>query len=271
MAEMVHGMVCSCAHRRVLIVGELHGTNETPDLVASLVKEVAASRSVRLGLEISVSEADAICAYLNSPGRPQDVANLLKGQFWSGSGIRDGRSSFAMLRLIEHMRVLRAHGLDVDVFEMQPDYSDSAAIQKDGGYLVAKESGMAQSIRRTLGHGKPDLLVIALMGNFHARYDEAATRNDVAHGSVVERLADISPYVVLPSASQTSAWNCQSDGCGVHSTNHAAPSMQLLLSLSLASHGRAGPTVVTLALDKQTASMPVVRAASDDGAPSAAH
>lgn len=250
-AQAAEAIVCTVTDRSLLVVGEIHGSNETPDLLASLVKDALANRPVRLGLEMQRSGQAALDTYLRSTGSAADQAWLLNSPPWS---LRDGRSSTAMLRLIDTVRALRAAGNKVDVFAMEPDYGDQAAIASAGGMQKFKESGMAQSIQQAMRKGDSRQLVIALMGNFHSRYD--GDHPPELGLSVVECLAGHRPYVVFPFARTTKAWNCQQDGCAVHSyTSTEVPKGNLPLFVIDAEKPK-GPTVVKLWLPKMTAALP---------------
>lgn len=247
-------VICACVSRRLLIVGEIHGSNETLALVFALAKKALVTRSVRLGLEIPVTEQASIETYLRSSGEPADRTKLLTGPFWNQ--MRDGRSSQAMLQVIESVRTSKAAGADVDIFAMEPDYGSQMDAVKRDGFMNVKESGMAQSIRAAMDHGKPSQLVIALMGNFHARDNAVDLFKGSPDGSVTERLASLSPYVVLPFARIAATWNCTDKGCGVHSTIISqAPKGPLPILVTEVSKP-SGPTVVMLWLTSLTASLP---------------
>jgi hypothetical protein len=257
-AQAIRAIVCASASRRVVIVGEIHGSNEVPALVGALVKSVAAtSRPVRLGLEMQASEQGALETYLHSSGTAADRAQLLRRPFWS---MRDGRSSRAMLRLIDGVRALRERGADVDAFAMEPDYGDSAAMARAGGMMVVKEAGMAQAVRGTLVNPQAQTLVIALMGNFHARYGKDSPVGSAPTPSLTERLADVAPYVVLPFARQGNTWNCQSDGCKVHAFSSSHGPKGRLPRFVDGITTPSGPSVVELWLQKMTPALPALPA-----------
>ncbi|MGC1548920.1 MAG: hypothetical protein WA777_10360 [Rhodanobacter sp.] len=262
LATKLQAIVCTCAKRRLLIVGENHGTNETPDLVASLAKDAVAGRPVRLGLEMPADEQPALQTYIRSSGNATDRAKLLQGSFWAS---RDGRSSVAWLRLIESVRVLRTAGDDVDLFAMEPDYPDQATIEKQGGGLAFKEAGMAKSIRSALDNGTPNQLVIALMGNFHPRYGNAYPFAPAPGVSVTERLLPVSPYVLIPLARQTSAWNRMSDGFGVHSGTSTHAPKEPLPRLVTVIDKPGSPTVALLWLNTMTPAPPATASDQDGG------
>src|ERR1051326_1106924 len=85
----------------VLLLGEMHGTEESPafvDRAACLAHK--AGQPVTVALEIPVQEEPLISAYLSSQGGEKDRAALLRGSFWADP-YQDGRRSKAMLGLIE--------------------------------------------------------------------------------------------------------------------------------------------------------------------------
>jgi hypothetical protein len=243
-------------HRRLVIVGEVRGTNETPALVVSLLRHAAASRPVRLGLEMPSQMNAVLRGYLRSAGSGADRAALLRQPFWSS---QDGRSSAAMFGLIDVARVLHAQGRDVGVFAMEPVYPDEVDAAKVGGYLKVKEAGMAAAIRQELGKAASHRLVIALMGNYHARDSRVPMFKGVPGGSVTEQLDAFSPYVVLPFAAHGQSWNCTADGCGVHASGSSGAPTGRLPQLVPQRPSRGGSTVVELWLAHFTASLPAGR------------
>jgi hypothetical protein len=68
------------ASRDVLLVGEVHGTAESPGFVAETAcAALAGGRSVTVALEISVAEQARLDAFLASPGGATDRAAVLAG------------------------------------------------------------------------------------------------------------------------------------------------------------------------------------------------
>ncbi len=100
----------------VLLLGELHGTREIPAFVGTLGCHVAsAGVPVVVGLELPHEEQRALRRYLKSRGDQEARAALTEGGFWRRP-YQDGRSSEAIVALVERLRVLRAQGLSVSVF-----------------------------------------------------------------------------------------------------------------------------------------------------------
>ena len=97
---------------RLLILGEFHGTRETPLLVRELMEAYAADGTpVRLALELPTDENAALATYLVSSGTAKARAALRGTPYWSvRSRMHDGRRSKDMLDLIEAARALRTRG-----------------------------------------------------------------------------------------------------------------------------------------------------------------
>ncbi|WP_223642276.1 hypothetical protein [Corallococcus sp. EGB] len=100
----------------VLLLGELHGTQEVPRFIAqSVCQLVTAGMPVTVGLELPVENEERIHAFLQSPGGEVDWLKLMEAPFWR-SPYPDGRGSEAVANMLEQLRQLRAQGLDVAVF-----------------------------------------------------------------------------------------------------------------------------------------------------------
>ena len=97
---------------RLLVLGEFHGTRETPLLIRELVEAYAADGApVRLALELPTDENAALATYMASAGTAEARAVLHGTNYWNvRSRMHDGRRSEDMLDLIEAARVLRTPG-----------------------------------------------------------------------------------------------------------------------------------------------------------------
>jgi hypothetical protein len=145
----------------LLLLGELHGTAEIPGFVGNLVCEASLSGSeVQVGLEIPTEEQLRIDSFLASTGSPQDRQALLEGDFWRRS-LQDGRSSRAMIDLLDSIRRLRASGARINVFSF-----DVATRVPD------RDGEMAKKIM-TVHAQAPSSLFILLTGNLHAMKQKA--------------------------------------------------------------------------------------------------
>lgn len=142
----------------LVMLGEVHGTREVPKFVGDASCQAALTETpVSVGLQIPEDERDFVTAYLNSEGTPQDMAELVDSLFWVRP-YQDGRSSVAMAELIERLRQLRSHGLDVLVF-----LYDHSGVQGE-----EREQAMAETIEAEV-RNHPERAFLVLSGNVHNR------------------------------------------------------------------------------------------------------
>lgn len=140
----------------IVIVGEIHGTNEVPEWVAEVASELLeGGLAVTLALEIEREEAERIGEFVDSSGADADRAALLAGPFWS-SGYQDGRRSAAQMELLDRVRRFRAAGHRIEVALL-----DSAAVRG----TRERPEHMARSLLAT----PADRVVLAVVGNVHSR------------------------------------------------------------------------------------------------------
>ena len=142
---------------RFILLGEMHGTTEAPALFRDLVCAAAAGkRPVVVGVERSTREQAAIDAFMRADGHAAAVDALLAERGWGGF---DGRSSRAMLALLEALRTLKLEGRISEVVALdgsRPDDPDAA-----------REQRMASALIAAVGR-HPNAVVVALTGNVHA-------------------------------------------------------------------------------------------------------
>src|SRR5271157_1838404 len=90
---------------RFLIVGEMHGSAEAPAIFADLVcAALASKRPIVVGVERSTAEQGAIDAFLTGENHEAATRAFLSHKGWHTF---DGRSSRAMLEMLESLRALR--------------------------------------------------------------------------------------------------------------------------------------------------------------------
>ena len=184
----------------------MHGSLEKPALISALACSLSRWRKVAVGLEIPSAEQPRIDAYLASRGTTRDEVALIAGEFWQRGW--DGRSSTAMLRLIEDVRRLKHRGAPVDVF----------AFDDQPGTDLQRDVAIAGAIRR-FHEAHRDTQVVALMGNIHA----AQAPMVIAGQTIVPSghlLADLRPVSIVVAYPQGTIWACMPD-CGVHAVNAA--------------------------------------------------
>jgi hypothetical protein len=190
----------------LVMLGELHGTQQIPAFVADLACQGAVRElAVRVGLEIPRSEDEALAAYLTGSGAAADRAALLDAEHWQRPD-QDGRSSEAILALIDRVRALRQGGLDVDLFAF--DASSWADWNERDAAMAARILGRATA--------EPEALVLTLSGNLHNRTVQGLPwdPNAVPMGVLVQRARPDGISLDVRHAGGT-AWICQQEGCGV--------------------------------------------------------
>ena len=146
-----------------ILVGEQLGTREVPAAVGNMACELAqVGRSVLLGLSMPRTEQQALDAYVRSEGQYEDVEALLSGSFWRQVP-RDGRSSRALVVLLERVRRWRAGGLDI-----QPIAYDAPDTKGN-----TREEAMTELLLKHR-RANPQATLLVLGGNYHVRSQDGA-------------------------------------------------------------------------------------------------
>ncbi|MGE8225071.1 MAG: hypothetical protein ACN6RK_04705 [Stenotrophomonas sp.] len=182
----------------LLLIGEIHGTNEAPALIGDLACTSAKARkNLIVAPKIPMHEHASINQFLMSVGTNAYQTALLTGRFWARE-MQDGRSSRAILKLLHRLRALRAESASVRVLAI------------DDGMAGERDVNMATSIRAMRSEGTK---VIVLLGNVHA--SRAKEQRSVPEyeppGYLMKDLALHSEYVGGPTGN---AWICAPE-CGV--------------------------------------------------------
>lgn len=182
----------------LLLVGEVHGTNEAPALVGDLACASAKSgNAVVVALEVPIEEQARLDRFLTSDGTDADQKALLNSEFWTRQP-QDGRSSAAMLKLLHQLRTLRAEGAQISVLAV------------DDGMAGSRDAGMAMRIRAAHSGGTA---VIALLGNVHAsRKKGHQGMPDYEPAGYL--LSDRNPHSIYVRGPAGTAWVCVPE-CGV--------------------------------------------------------
>jgi hypothetical protein len=142
----------------VVLVGEMHGTEQSPRLVSDLVcSALDRGLSVTVALEIPKEEEAHVTAYLDSDGGEQARASLLSGPFWTDD-YQDGRRSEAELGLIDSLRRYRKAGLPLKVALLDRRERTTGA---------ARDAFMASRLADAAAASPRDF-VVSLTGNLHS-------------------------------------------------------------------------------------------------------
>jgi hypothetical protein len=114
--EPVMGMEQVLTPGGVLLLGELPGTQEIPAFAGKLACYVAsAGVPVMVGLELPHEEQAPLYRYLNSDGGSQARLDLTESAIWRRPQ-QDGRTSEAIVALLDQIRTWRAQKLPISAF-----------------------------------------------------------------------------------------------------------------------------------------------------------
>lgn len=206
---------------RAIVVGEVHGTTETPAFVGQVVCGLLKSgRPVILALERDGSEQVALNRYLASAGLPADVKALTGNGAWA-EPMQDGRNSRAMLALIEQVRQWKQAGQRVGLLAMQMEYhqivprepKQVSFTEADGARLaLLNDRAMADKTWVTLT-ANPGYTVVALAGNTHTALGSKQRARYEASPSFADLLAETSPvHVIGLTTTGGTTWVARPDG-----------------------------------------------------------
>jgi len=184
---------------RFVLVGEMHGTNETPAVFADLVCSAGETKRAVIAA-VEFRDQEALDRFLDSKNAEISVKELLSKDEWKGI---DGRASRAMVAMLERLRSLKAQHL----------VSRVIAFSASGESAAQDEEVMASALLRASAHN-PDAVVIVLAGNFHVAKKELAEVGSYRPmGSFLPPAQTVS---LLVTDRGGDAWNCQDGSCGPH-------------------------------------------------------
>ena len=188
---------------RLVVLGEYHGTAETPLLVAELMERYSRdTAAVRLALELPMSENVALARYLRSDGGADARETLRTSPFWAVKDDQhDGRRSRDMLALIEAVRVLRAQGRDVGVAGYDEETDTSARNDQ-------RDAAMATHLRQQFNALPADARMLVLTGNVHAMRTRSADAPPEMQKTMAAYLLDLPLYSVRLEALRGHFWAC---------------------------------------------------------------
>lgn len=196
---------------KYVVLGEIHGTVESPAIFADAVCQSAAHGPVTVALELPETDRASLDAFLASDGSPEARAAFLGLPTWNAP-MKDGRTSEAFMAMIERLRTLVQAGRVRSVVPFQPVFGP------DNGFSSARyEQRMADLIVR---ESSPDGRTLVLVGNSHARLTEVNFR-DESYLPMAAHLPSDTTVTLYIVGNGGSSWNCQrgSDGeiaCAEH-------------------------------------------------------
>ena len=203
---------------RLILIGELHGTRQVPELVAQIVRAYSEQGPVLLGLEIPNAEQEAFEHFLLSDGGTQAKSALLSGAFWQVRDMQhDGRRNYAVVELVETMRRLKSTGRAVDI--VLYDGPSSQTISS-----MERDKAMADRIRRAFA-AMPAGRFVTVSGNVHAMTERPSYAPAEMQTSMGSYLKDLDPFSVDISAAVGESWACMKS-CGPIAVHSRAPISQ---------------------------------------------
>ncbi|MGZ3447151.1 MAG: hypothetical protein ACXU88_15815 [Myxococcaceae bacterium] len=203
------------AARRLIVLGEVHGTQQAPEFVGALAcRSASQGFPLAIGFELPQQDNPVLERYLASEGTPEDRQRYLGTDAWRRDW-HDGRSSVAMLALIDQVRALRKAGAEVGLFGVD-DRSRTGDV---------RDAAMAEFIdverRRML-----DRAMIVLVGNLHAQTTPGkVTAGYLPLGARLETYG-LRPVSLLMAYDSGTAWLCTLQehlGCGVQQVRQWPP------------------------------------------------
>lgn len=200
-----HEVLWTPEHRFVF-VGEIHGTAEAPAAFAQLVCAASEQGPVTVALELPVEMQPELDAFLDAPDATTAAGTLTPTLFGDVSKA-DGRTSLAMVEMMQTIRSLKAEGRDVTIRAFQPSVPRPAGF--DQNYY---ELHMAVELARAAIE-RPESRVLVLVGNIHAsktRFERFDLMPAAAHLPPKETVS----LNVAQQGGQ--AWSCQAEGCRVY-------------------------------------------------------
>ncbi|WNG60896.1 ChaN family lipoprotein [Archangium gephyra] len=194
----------------VMLLGELHGTQEVARFVAQGACQTASNGTpVTVGLELPVENQQRVATFIRSAGSEDDWLKLMEAPFWRNP-YQDGRSSEAMANLLEQLRQLRAQGLDVDAF----------VFDHPGLKGQEHEDAMAATVLSRVRQA-PGRFFLVMTGNIHARSIIGLPWDNIYRPMGVLLSGKVESLLSLDMAYNSgSAWICAVEGgaqveCGV--------------------------------------------------------
>ncbi|MBU8896365.1 hypothetical protein DRW03_27575 [Corallococcus sp. H22C18031201] len=189
----------------VLLLGELHGTQEVPRFIAQAACQVAsAGVKVSVGLELPVENEGRMETFLASQGEEEDWLNLMDAGFWR-SPYPDGRGSEAVANMLEQLRLLRAQGLDVKVFVYDHPKLNGQA----------REDALTATVMERVKHDA-DRFHLVVSGNVHSRREAGLPWDESYRPMGLLLKEKLKGVVSLDMAYDSgTAWICAVDHSGV--------------------------------------------------------
>ena len=191
---------------KIIIVGEIHGMKEPPELAAALIcHSLNMEYKTTLALEID-DRKGAHQTFVESNGSDEDIKTYFRDETWTTPFV-DGRSSQAMFDLIDYARSISRKNTNLDLnwfrtidYSVMPKEDRSAKNQN-------LEKQMADAILSGIEQSGAEKTIV-LVGNLHARTDRA-NRGDVVYDYMAKHLVGHGLMTLDTIHTGGTAWNCR--------------------------------------------------------------
>jgi len=195
-------LIDNLKRKRLVMLGEIHGTNEMPDFTFQIVAALAKRRKITLGLEFPSDLQPLIDAFLVSG----DIEPVKHSNFFQDRNYGSGRTTGAIIALLDNVRRLK----NVKILCFDIPFKSK---------LEPRDTLMAENVISYQGT-HPDRELVTLSGNYHSRLDHEFMGAEIMRLSK-RKLNIVNSTDIYIRASEGTAWNClsNSDGqidCGPH-------------------------------------------------------
>jgi len=178
------------------MLGEIHGTNEFPQLVYDYVKKLSNDhKSVHLLLEIPTDNQVLIDQFLKKHNSNNQITSLTNSYFWQRK-TQDGRSSKAMLNLISNIKAFNKSAsipIAISTFSAPPTKEQST----DQAYF--------HNVMKIINNSNNDMYVI-YTGRIHARKNFELQANQPLLATLLQNHVKVLSYQLI--AGNGSFWAC---------------------------------------------------------------
>jgi erythromycin esterase-like protein len=200
--------------KKIIILGELHGTKEAPEFASNLVCNlVRVKGKVALAIEMPASFQRHLDAALNQKTAEMAEQKFAQIPFWQ-SQFQDGKRSVAYMELLMSIWRMRENQPDTRIVAIDMD-------EVEGNSGALREQFMATRLRSFLTE-RPNYTLVALVGNLHGRRQRGTPWN--AEFKPMATFLEANQYLSLDMAYDAgSAWNCTKTGCGARPVSKKAP------------------------------------------------
>ena len=189
---------------RYVVVGEMHGTTETPAAFADMVCAARDKGPVTVALEFSEGMQSMLDAFMAAES--DQAARAILAAYPEGPFVyHDGRGSVAMLDLLLRLRAMKRETPSLKIVAFAPD---SPRVQ--GFSQSYSELDMGHRLA-TAARKAPGSRMLVLVGNIHAQKKTIERMNLTPAVAHLPSAEVVSLYVVPQGGT---SWNCRGDGCG---------------------------------------------------------